>query len=225
MGWLVYNDYAINNAGSATEYFEKVLTEQDVMSIKEVSRRYAKIQDFNSVLSSLRYKYTIIEYSPYEIINIRKLGESGVEIKNLIDFCQKVFDYTEDSSYFTFESLLKCGFDDGLFSLGFDNWFYSSVLRADKRFSYIKIGGTVLFYKGNMKISIMTFVVDIINKIQLIELDELITLLYDNYGISQDIDSIRFAVNNNPELYYDAVMNTVYKDYDIFYKTISNIED
>lgn len=224
MGFLVNSNYVIQNFDSAAKYFEHLLTADDIVDIAPFNKRYSTLQMYYSILSHLRDSLQIIEYESYQYIHIRRLQKQGVTKKELKQYCDAVFERVETDSYFTVEALQKSGFADKLDRLGFVPWFYSSVLRVDKRFRFTKLGGTVLFYKGNVQPNLQSFLVDMLHHLESVELDEFLELLEDNYGMKFDKDRVKYAIADTG-LYYDSIMKTIYRDYDTYYRTIVEIDD
>lgn len=86
---------------------------------------------------------------------MESLGFGRTKLKQ---YCDEVYAYTQNIDFFTIESLSKQGFTADLENLGFEPWFYSSILREDSRFSYRKTGVTVLFHAAGQEASIRNLI-------------------------------------------------------------------
>ncbi len=224
MGFIVNTTYIIKNHSSASAYFEMLLTENDIADIKPLSEKFAKIMQYNAILIDLKDDYTIIEFEPYQYINFRKLEKMGINKSDFRKYCDDVNEYTWDKVYFTIEGIRKSGFESDVDSLGFEAWFYSSLLREDERFVYKKIGGTVLFAKSGTEVSTQELIVYTVNENESVEIDKLIELIEENYSITLDKDNLKWCIKNT-ELYYNEDMDKVYVDYDTFLDEFNSIDD
>ena len=102
-------------------------------------KRFYKINMFSSILYELKRDYTIIEFEKNKYVSIARLESLGFDRTKLKQYCDKVYAYAQNIDFFTIESLSKQGFTADLESLGFEPWFYSSILRKDHRFSHRKM--------------------------------------------------------------------------------------
>ncbi|MGN0574569.1 MAG: hypothetical protein ACI4J2_00940 [Ruminococcus sp.] len=224
MGFIVNSTYIIQHYESAAKMFEHLLTQADVQDISPLSKRYGYIVTYFQKLTELKDNYEIIEFSPYQYIHIRKLQKMGIEKENLREYCDAVDMFVDPNTYFTVEYLQKQGFLSQLDALGFEAWFYSSLLREDARFSYIKLGGTVLFYKGNQLITEQIFLHYLLQQYNSIELDELLDEVYDTYHITLDKGDLKWNIKNT-ELYFDDIMGKIYRNYDVYFEELEAIEE
>lgn len=224
MGFVVNSTYIIQRHDSAAKLFESLLTQKDVQDISPISKRYGCIVSYSQKLAELKDDYDIIEFAPYQYIHIRKLQKMGIEKENLREYCDAVDAFVEPGTYFTVEYLQKKGFSSGLDVLGFEAWFYSSLLREDTRFSYTKLGGTVLFCKGSQLITEQTFLHYLLQQYNAIELDELLDAVYDTYHMALDKDNLRWSIKDT-EMYYDDIMGKLYRNYDAYFEELEAIDE
>lgn len=216
-----YSGYIVKNTYSgATDYFHTILTQRDIVDMREYNAAIRSIATYNSELRRLQKAYEIIEFSPLQYINIRRLIEIGITKENLTDYCKTVALFYEKGDYFTITSMRNLGFSHPLDELGFDEWFYSSVLTEDRdRFSVQRIGGTKLFLRGKANSNLSDMLMWLLNKYQKIDFYDLQDLLKDQYGISLPKDKI-IEIINSTELYYDTIMEAVYVDYNTYFEEI-----
>ena len=121
---------------------------------------------------------------------------------------------------FTISSIRQDGFSHPLDDLGFDDWFYSSVLLEDRaHFAYSRMGGARLFRKGCDTISFVDMLRWIVEAHQKVDIYELCTLLEERYGIEIRKDKLTYMIQNT-DMYYDAIMETVYMDYDTYFEEV-----
>lgn len=224
MGFIVNSKYVIQHHSSANNYFKYILTNQDIVDTSKFNSKYNCLQMYYQTIEDLRNDYEIIEFEPYQYINIHKLNSMGIDKSNFISYCDEVCNYIEDNSYFTIKSLIDNGFSSNIDFLGFDNCFYGSILKQDQRFSYIKLGGTVLFYKGNTTINQTTFLIYLLDSFEKIDFNELLDHVLQKYGIHLDKFKIKSCIKNS-NLYYDDIMEKVYNNYKIYLEELNSIDD
>ncbi|MBQ5330260.1 MAG: hypothetical protein J6F31_03285 [Oscillospiraceae bacterium] len=184
LGFTVNSTYVISDKyPSARQYFSAILTAKERMDISELSARYTGIVSFSDNLSRLKDNYRIIEYAPYHIINSKGYQKMGINIRKIKTFCDDVADFVDDDVYFTVELIRSEGFESALDDLPFGNWFFSSLLREDDRFTHQKMGRTVLFLKGSKAINRAHFILDFINSTEYRRINEIRAQIFDIYGI------------------------------------------
>ena len=196
------------------------MTQNDVVDMREYDNAIRNITTYNSEYHRLRSGYEIIEFSPLQYINIRRLNAVGITKEHLIEYCNAVVKYCEKGEYFTIESLKNNGFAHPLDNLGFGEWFYSSILFEDREnFSAQRIGGTRLFLRGRSSANFGDMLVWLLNKYQKIDLYDLMQLLENQYGIRLPKEKL-LTIIGGTELYYDTIMESVYIDYDTYFEEI-----
>ena len=221
MDFRVYSGYVIRNTYStAAEYFRYLLTTDDIVDARNISKSILYVVAYSSELYRLRADYEIVEFSPLQYINIRRLNEAGVTIEQFRNYCRDVFHHCEKGEYFTIASLRQDGFTHEMDDLGFDEWFYSSVLLEDReRFSYQRIGGTRLFLCGKPGANLGDMLVWLLEKYEKIDFYDLQDLLENQYGIVLPKEKL-LTIIGGTELYYDTIMEAVYIDYDTYFEEI-----
>lgn len=221
LGFRVFSSYAVRNTYlSAAEYFRKVLTDPDIVDLREIPKAMLQSISFTAELMVLKSQYEIVEFSPSKCINFRRLDSVGITKDHLQDFCHAVYSTTERGSYFTIHSLQKNGFSHLLDNLGFEEWFYSSILSQDStRFSYQRMGKTRVFVNGKREVLLKDFVESLVSERQSIDIYDLIELMEDDYGVTIDKQKIMGLVNSSA-MYYNSIMETVYIDYDTYFEEV-----
>ena len=221
LDFRVYSGYIVKNAyPSAADYFRSLLTTDDVVDARNISKSIQSIVAYSSELYKLRADYEIVEFSPLQYISMRRLNAVGVTIDQFERYCKDVFRYYEKGEYFTVSSLRQDGFTHELDDLGFDEWFYASVLLEDReRFSYQRIGGTRVFLCGKSGANLGDMLVWLLEKYQKIDFYDLKDLLENHYGITLPKEKL-LTIIDGTELYYDTIMEAVYINYDTYFEEI-----
>lgn len=216
-----YSGYIVKNTFSgATDYFHTILTQDDIVDMRAYGTAIRNIATYDSEHRRLRNAYEIIEFSPLQYISIRRLNEAGVTKEHLRAYCDAVAKYYEKGEYFTTTSMRNSGFVHDLDDLGFEEWFYSSILFEDRdNFSAQRIGGTRLFLRGKPNGNLADMLVWLLDKYQKIDFYDLLDMLENQYGIFLPKEKA-VEIISDTELYYDAIMETVYIDYDTYFEEI-----
>lgn len=223
LDFKVYSNYAVKDKfNSATEYFNYLLTKDDITYTDNFPSEIKGIISYISQLYKLKADYEIIEFSPNKYINLRKLQQIGITKKMLEIYCDDVLNFVGGSKYFTLCSLRKEGFSHELDDLGFDEWFYTSILVEDKNnFSYQRIGGNKVMLSGNFDVLLEDFLEFIVYSQDslFIDIHELSSRLQEYYNISVSIWKL-IEIIKNSTMFYDVVSEKVYADYDIYYEEV-----
>lgn len=225
MGFVVLSRYVVQHYPSLDAYFTHILTEKDLIDITEYRKKYCYIQMWSAKLMRLKSAYDIIEFEPNQIVQFSRLEKAGVTKQMLKDFCDKVYQFVGDRTYFSAKSLRLSGFESELYNLGFSDWFYASVLCADERFSYNNMFKSLILYKGNEPISINSFVYDYVKRVGSVDTYELMDILENEYGCML-IDRNRFMRGiYGINLYYDPILQRLYLNEELYYKELDNDQE
>lgn len=222
LGFHPYERYVVSTRYSgATDYFRHLLTDTGVVDMTRQNHRYTDIKSYWAELNDLKARREIVEFLPLQYISLRRLQSSGVDAEALEDYGTAACVFTRPGEYFTVASLRREGFSHPLDDLGFDEWFYSSLLAEDPRFSYRRMGKNRLFRPGQEPVYLADFLRWLVEAEPLGYLDiyDLQQKLERQYGISLPLYKLTEVVQGS-ELYYDTIMETVYIDYDTYLEEI-----
>lgn len=206
--------YAVRNTyPTASDYFRKVLTQNDIVNLREAAPIAKDIKSFIGLQRKLRSRYDIIEFLPQQYINIRKLNKSGVTKKHLQAYCKAVAERYKVGEYFTTTSMLKEGFEHPLHNLGFDEWFYSSILFEDRDdFSAQRTGGTRIFLRGQPNVTLSGMLTWLLKKHRKINIKNLQQLLKNHYDVTVPMDKLKEIITTT-DLYFDTYTKNVSIDH------------
>lgn len=224
MGFIVLSRYVIQNHSSLEAFCEDILTGEDIIDLTPYRKRFVYMQMFSQKLMELKRSLQIIEFEPNQIINFRKLEHSGVSREMVQDFCDAVYNFVKDGTYFSAQSLKQDGFESELYDLGFSDWFYANLLISDDRFSFGQMFGNIILYKGCESITIKSFVMDRIREYGSIDTYDLMTELTDRYGckVSEHMDVV-YKIQGT-EIYYDRILDRLYASYDVYDRELDRTE-
>ena len=219
LGFVVNSGYALQNHPSASAYFTHLLTKDDVYDVRDILNHYGSIQMFNQTYSELLKNHQIFLFEKDQIITLRRMEKLGITEENIEAYCEAVRDFVEDNTYFTLVSLRQDGFTHPLEQLGFDDYFYVSLLGSSEGFSSQRAYGSIVLYRGERtgQFSRADFLVSLLREYESVDLDEFIGDVQNRFGVS--IPS-RFDVTqavHGSELYYDSIMDKIYRNKELYY--------
>lgn len=219
MGFLVGTSYVIQHYPTAEAYFRHLLLNEDVVNIRGISDRYGSLTTYSAYLNELKRELEIIEFEPYQYINIRRLEKLGYDKKRLRKYGDRVWSYLTEENFFTIQSLRNMGFEDELDGLGFEDTFYTSLLKWDDRFSYQRFGNGVLFSADGKPFDIQDFLVELIQKARAIDVDDFLEELKERYGIVCDRWKALEKIKGS-SVHYDSIMQRIYDCYETYFDEI-----
>lgn len=226
MGFSVFSRYVLQNYPSLNAYFEDILTREDIIDISPYKKRFVYVQMFGQKLTELKHSLQVIEFEPNRIINFRRLEHSGISRDMIHDFCNAVYDFIEDGTYFSAQSIRQDGFYSELYELGFSDWFYANLLLSDDRFSFGTMFGNIILYKGHEDITIRSFEISRIHAHGSIDNYDLMTELTDYFGCNNIPDrlELRYKVQGS-EVYFDPFLERFYADIKLYERELDAAED
>lgn len=224
MGFVVLSRYAVQNYSSLDAYYEAMFTKEDIVDVSLYKGKHSTIQMFYQKLYNLKCSLDVIEFENDKIINIRRLEAMGITKDALKAFCGRVYDFAEDNTYFTIQSIRQAGFDDELFELGFGDLFYANLILSDKKISSCKMMGNIILYKGDIKITFRGFVTDIIRQHGSVDIIVLENELRNKYGCEFDRWDLTFKTKGT-EVYYDDILKRFYATEDMYYNELEETEE
>lgn len=223
IGFKLYSSYAVaDKYSSATEYFNTLLTREDVTNVEHIPSKVKEIIAYTAQLYKLKADYEIIEFSPNKYINFRKLNELGITKEELKQYCEEVINFIGEGKYFTLFSLRDEGFSHELDDLGFEDWFYTSLLVENKEnFSCQRIGGNKVMIAGNFEIRFVEFLESIVFRQQTlsIEVKDLEDILRQQYNININTWKLIQTVKDS-SMYYDPISEKIFADYETYYEVV-----
>ncbi|MBM7562716.1 DNA-directed RNA polymerase subunit alpha C-terminal domain-containing protein [Fusibacter tunisiensis] len=223
MGFKVYSGYALREKyDSVVDYFNGLLTIRDIVDINEIPSKERGLVSFSSYLYSMKSDYELIEFLPSKFINYRKLEEQGITKQIFAEYCNDVYNFVGEGKYFTLHYLRNLGFAHKLDELGFDDWFYTSVLIEDKnRISYLRVGGDklMIYSTDNFKLSHFLEYLMYSQEILCIDFYDLIDTIKIEYNLSLNSNRM-IEVIKDSSLFFDAISEKIYIDYETYFEEV-----
>lgn len=219
MGFLVGSSYVIQNYPTAEAYFDYLLTSDDVIDVAPISKRYTGLTTYYAYLAGIKHDMRIIEFEPYQYINIQRLEKLGFTKEKLREYGSQVWSYLVDDRYFTIQSIRNDGFTSELDVLGFGDLFYASLLKEDGRFSWQRVGNAVVLNPKGNSFTVHDFLVDYITNAGSVNVDDFSLALRETFGIELDRYAIVEKVKGS-DVYYDSIMEKLYADYSLYFEEI-----
>lgn len=217
MGFIVGTTYVIQHYPTTDAYFRSLLTSENVVNIKPINREYGTLSSYSSCLLKLKNDLEIIEFEPDLYINIYYFKKFGLDKADFKAYADRVLCFLSKDEYFTIQSIRDAGFVDKLDFLNLGTLFFSSILKTDNRFSWAKIGGTIIFSQKKEAFFTQDFLADKVAEEGSIGAADLANKLKKNYGIDIDkYDIIEKLKGSN--IYYDSITKKLYANYDRWFE-------
>lgn len=206
-----------NQYSSFSDYMQQFLSNEIIDMNRNSKLR--SVQTFYNYFTDKKNNMELIEFNPDMYINIHKLESVGIDKNILLDYQKKTKEFCEDL-FFTVYSLRNNGFKYSILdNLGFEDYFYSSVLINDKEIQFKKISNVYLMRKDNNPFNIADFLIYIMGKLRKVDIYDLCDYIKKQYGL--DINRYKIvAITKECSLYYNQISEKVYINYDEFYSEI-----
>ena len=223
LGFRAYPDYIVSNRfPNISGYIHHLLTGNGIADMRSKSQDLATVKIYWRALAKLKSEREIVEFEPQQYITLKRLQASGVSAADLEDYCAAVSAWVRPGAYFTVASLRQDSFTHSLDDLGFGDWFYGSLLAEDPaRFSYRRMGGTRVFRRGRDGVQQADFLRWLLEAEERGRMDiyDLAELLEQRYGAVFQRHKLQEVIHSS-DLYYDAIMEAAYVDYDTYLEEI-----
>ena len=223
MGFSVLSRYAYQNYPSLEAYYSYLLTKSDIIDITPYRKRFTYIQAFSGTFINLKRNKTIFEFDPNHIISKARLESGGVTDEVIENFCDNVFEFVKNNTFFSIKTLKNEGFDHEIFELGFSDWFYANILAEDARFSYQQIFNNIILYKGKTNVTIKSFEKWLVKSAGSIDTYDLMTEMI-NYGCKINEKSDITHRLYGTEIYYDNILDRFYSSAEAYYRELEESE-
>ena len=224
MGFTVFSRYALRDYDSLDAFFRTLLIREDFTDLVPLRRRYGCVMMFSQTLNTLKRELDILEYEPCKLVRFEKLAAAGVAKQELRDFCDAVYNYLEDSAWFSAASLRQSGFDAPLYELGFSDWFYGSLLSTDPRFGFSQIFKSIILHKGEGEVTTRSFETALIRAEGSMDVYDLQRQMEQTYGCTiQDRLDLIYKVADSG-VYYDKHLDRLYESEALYWREVDEAE-
>lgn len=161
----------------------------------------------------------IIEYEPGLFISFEKLADAGVCKDDIEDFYERVRVYASCKRCFSIKKLIVDGITGKLDNLGFDEFFYRSLLSKMNDIFGKEIKGSYIYSRDYSLIDLKSIVLDHMEIVKKDTADGIINNVNDMYMLDLPHRKLTSIIKET-ELYYDEILELVYVDYETFYQDI-----
>lgn len=221
MGFLVYVDYVVRNIyDSGEEYFRALMLRNDITDISKFDKRIMYNQAFQFVIENLRVEFSLLEFERNKYVTFERFskGAPGITKEDLKNYAFDAADYSSEE-FFSIKSINRKGFTSTLDVLGFDDWFYGALLRANKEIRYSKMGGGFLFSHIGRQFTRSDFFLFLMKKFKKIDIMKFIEYIEEEYGLKFDRYDVTPVISKS-SMYYDPIMEKIYLNKEEYYEDI-----
>lgn len=219
LGFKVNSSYAFSNTyASADAFFRNLLTQNDRIDFTYEYTELWNIPAFRMVIEQLREDFELFEYAPSRFIHYRCLQQVRITKDYLKQYVQEALLFANEE-YFTIHSLRLAGFEHDLDELGFEDWFYESLIRYHPSVQFRRFKDRMLLKQHEEKICLIDFLEELLQNLISIDIYDFIDLVKSRYGIELNRDRL-LAVIKMTSLHYDSIMEKIYLNYEIYYEEV-----
>lgn len=203
-----------NKYNSFIDYLNENYYNHDFINFENIDHRMYSLSTFTDSYYQKCISQEIIQYDSFKFVKFSYLEQNGLSRKDIEIFRKKLIQYINSGYIFSLRSLKESGFSDKLFGLGFDDYFYNSIIRHTDNIYSRRIGYTkdFIFRYNDSEKSFPTFIElfeQILSIYGVMSPEDLSRYLKDNYGIERDASKIKTLVSESG-IYYDIETNNFY---------------
>lgn len=202
-----------NEFSSVSSLFKSLFNKLEFFEKKDFIN-VANYGSFINICEELKSNFEIIQYKKNQYMNYSTFYEKYKISKSLIeDFIYKCIEFSQ-REYFTIHSLIKNGFYHELFKFQFDEYFYISLLKTNKRFKFINlVSEKCVFKRSTNPYSFVDFIESLIDKKSKIYLNDFLKMLEEVYGLLIEKYKVIVAFREM-NAFYCSTTERIYFDYD-----------
>lgn len=196
-------------------YFENEFFEKPMFKIHDKRLKY--LASFRKQWERLTTSLDIFEFAENEFIHFHTMHEkAGIEKAEIIELIDDILEEVGDR-YFTVPMIEPIIEKSPLYLLGFDDVFYESILRGHQALRFQYMGGRLVFRQTGEKFYIHELVEEIVGRMKMVDIYELIDYLEETYSIPLTKESI-IKRTEMSDLYYQPGLEMMFQDMEQFYE-------
>ena len=143
-------------------------------------------------------------------------GFGKVEIER---FNETILSYGREHRFFTAVSFLKSCVETPADELGFDYYFYESLMKRIPSLYCLQYDEVFIFSNQTEMVNMNIIIESVVRENSKIGIDELISVLEDNFGIRIKRQAIMSRIKDT-NIYYDDILGYLYKDYETYFQDV-----
>ena len=161
----------------------------------------------------------VVEYEPGFTITLGKLESAGFGKVEIERFNETILSYGREHRFFTAVSFLKSCVETPADELGFDYYFYESLMKRIPSLYCLQYDEVFIFSNQTEMVNMNIIIESIVRENSKIGIDELISVLEDNFGIRIKRQAIMSRIKDT-NIYYDDILGYLYKDYETYFQDV-----
>ena len=218
LGFKKYANYYItDNYKNTTELFENELfNKYEIIDTEKIDSRILGLSSFTNLMYKKIYSMDIVEFDKNKFITINKLNEIGLSKAIFNQFRKETILLLKDNRFWSLTNILEVVDKQRIDEFGFNDIFFSSLLRGANNLYSQRISNNYLF-KFNEPVSLNTFLFYLINSKKIIDVYNLISEIKLVYELNVEKYKI-IEATKKLGMYYDEIMEKIYFDIDYYYE-------
>ena len=204
---------------SGRKYMDHLIAHSDFLDLNRSALGALANSFLYNEFQRAKANYDVVEVETRMYVTRRYLLYKGIRSEDIRAFCDAVHAFVEPGACFTYESLIRDGFENPLQDRGFGPSFFAALLQEDReRFSYQRLGGNRILRNSPDGVSLSYFVSTLLGEKECMSIDDLHGILKNRYEII--LSSSRLAwMMHGTDMYYDAANRLVFRSEDAFLRS------
>lgn len=208
-----------NNFKTYSNYIRHLISSAGFLNTENIEGN--NTQYFKRIIERAEQDSEIIMIGKNEYITLSNLERQNIGKRTLLNFCRRVREYTSHRKimFFTIKSLKKSGFLSDLFAYGFDDVFFSSLLRNSSDFGSNIMDGNIVFSTDPAIKNTESLLVKLVIEKEKVEVTSLIEYFDEQLSVEIDESRVKQLLNNS-NLYYNKHMDAYYSSIEVYYEEV-----
>ena len=220
-----YNtDYYFHGCKTKEEYIEILLKNNNgILDLNKNSYKgLTGFYDYRAFYT-LQQKGKCFSFAPKVFIGLERLEKLGITLDDIYSYSDSVYGFVDSSYFFSIKTLLKHGHQHKLYDTGFDDYFFARILmyNSHKPFAYQNVGSeSYIFRKDGGLFTIKDLIFTLFGDNDSMPLEDMLKKMNENYDVAINNTYVLIDKIKDSGLYYDEIMNKIYKDEDAFLRDL-----
>lgn len=214
-GELVYLLKDKNAKNAVRRYFlraDKIILDSDDEALLTSST-------FTQALSKLKASYQIIEFCPCSYISSSALENFGINKDVILQYVEEILKIA-NKDYFSLSKISLKVHNHPIYDLGFETYFYESILKASHKLRYTTIENNVIFKETDECFYISDIIKEWVDRFDYLSISNLIDIFNERFEICLTQRYNLITASKRAGLYYDQIMDSIFRDKSKFYEEV-----
>nr|MBQ4455163.1 hypothetical protein [Clostridia bacterium] len=211
--------YYLRGYESLFDYMYDEMSKQEIVSQETYKTKYKGNYLVEQVISSLQHDMKLFEFDEGQYISILRLNKLKITSEDIENYLAEIKALSEKQKFFNYSSIRKYLNDLRICNLGFDDRFYDQIIRNSGDYLHLNMYSNIIFTKEDIELSRQVFLKYVLERFGSMYLDDFIEFIKDTFQMNISKNYLLSDIKGT-DIYYDKIMDKIYKDYDQYYDEI-----